>query len=671
MRIKSPIGASVFQAISIAGFMALVVQLSPLAPAQELGKQGGDWLTRAVQYLASDELEGRGLETQGLGRAAVFVRDELLAAGVELLSSTDQGFQYFPFSASSKLGPDNRLELVAPGESAQSSKAITLALDKDYTPLAMSGSGEIDLPLVFVGYGISAPDLAYDDFAGVDVEGKAVVVLRHEPQQANPHSKFDGSENSRHAPLSAKISAAYQRGAAAIVFCTDQFEINKRRADAQKRLDTAMQELEEAKQQPDSQSKSEETAKARELVERWQSKASSDQDELLPFTAGEASSPREIAVFHCRRESLDNLLAAASQSSLAEFETQIDQVPQPHSFEIPGARIRANVAIERKLIQLANIVGVIPGKGPLAEETIVVGAHYDHLGRGEAGSAEPDSKQIHNGADDNASGAVVLIEVARQLAKREFPSVRKIVFVAFSGEERGLLGSAHFVRECPVPLESIVAMVNFDMVGRLSDNKLIASGFDTATQFEKWLEETNEHHRFDVSKQSGGFGPSDHATFYAKQIPVVHFFTGAHSDYHKPTDDFHLLNLEGMRRVSDFAVDWVTKLATVDGSIDYQQVDQPSQTAESKNPRPYFGSIPDFGGGGTGYAISGVAPGSPADDAGLKGGDAIVMLGPHRIGNLEDFDNALRKFEAGDKVPIVFTRGDQQIESAVILDPPR
>jgi len=314
---------------------------------------------------------------------------------------------------------------------------------------------------------------------------------------------------------------------------------------------------------------------------------------------------------------------------------------------------------------------VIPGKGPLAKETIVVGAHYDHLGRGEAGSAEPDSKQIHNGADDNASGAVVLVEIARRLAKQDRNSSRQIVFVAFSGEERGLLGSAYFVRNCPVPLESIVAMVNFDMVGRLKDNKLIASGFDTATQFEGWLDEINKSHRFELAKDSGGFGPSDHATFYAKQIPVVHFFTGAHSDYHRPTDDFHLLNIEGMRRVCEFAIDWITKLATVDEKIEYQQVDQPSQTAASKNPRPYFGSIPDFGGGGVGYAITGVAAGSPADDAGLKGGDAIVALGPHKIGNLEDFDNALRKFEAGDKVPIAFTRGKQRIESEVVLDPPR
>ncbi|NOY29292.1 MAG: M28 family peptidase [Planctomycetes bacterium] len=615
------------------------------------------WMTRAVKFLSSDELEGRGLTTQGIGRAAVFLRDEFQAAGIDLSLGEKDGFQNFPFAAKSKLGADNRLEL-----------ETTLTPEQDFTPLAMSGDGEFDLPLVFVGYGISAPDLEYDDYADVDVEGKAVVVLRHEPQQANPHSKFDGTENTRHAPLSTKVSNAYQHGAAAVIFCTDQFEIEKRAANAKKRLKAAIGQLDEARTSKESK---EEIAKAKKRVKRWQGRAEGDHDELLAFSAGKSSMPREIAVVHCRRQAMDDLFAAAGQPFLSELETAIDDGPKPRSFELVGCRVRGNISIEREIVDLVNIVGVIPGKGPLAEETIVVGAHYDHLGRGESGSAAPDSKQIHNGADDNASGAVVLVEVARRLAQRERSSGRRIVFVAFSGEERGLLGSAHFVRNCPVPLESIVAMVNFDMVGRLRDNKLIASGFDTATQFEGWLDEINERHRFQLAKESGGFGPSDHATFYAKQIPVIHFFTGAHSDYHRPTDDFHLLNLEGMRRVSQFAVDWIAKLATVEGEIEYQQVDRPSKTAASKNPRPYFGSIPDFGSGGVGYAISGVAPGSPADDAGMQSGDAIVVLGEHKIGNLEDFDNALRKFEAGDKVPITFTRGEERIESEVVLDPPR
>lgn len=645
--------------------IAIALVFSNVGLTKETDSASTAWLTRAARYLSSDELEGRGLSTQGIGRAAEFLRDEFRIAGLDLSLGEKEGFQSFPFAANSKLGPGNRLELVAAGRAPV---IAALSPEQDFTPLAMSGNGDFDLPLVFVGYGISAPDLEYDDYDGVDVEGKAVVVLRHEPQQANPHSKFDGTENSRHAPLSTKVSTAYQHGAAAVIFCTDQFEVERRAANAKKRLKAAIEQLDEART---SQTSEEEIAKAQQRVERWQGKASGDHDELLAFSAGESSTPREIAVVHCRRRALNKLFATVGQPSLSDLETAIDKGPKPHSFELVGCRARGNMSIEREIVELANIIGTIPGKGPLADETVVVGAHYDHLGRGEAGSAEPDSTQIHNGADDNASGTVVLVEIARRLVKQERPSSRRIVFVAFSGEERGLLGSAYFVRHCPVPLESIVAMVNFDMVGRLRDNKLIASGFDTATQFDGWLDEINKRHRFELAKDSGGFGPSDHATFYAKQIPVTHFFTGAHSDYHRPTDDFHLLNLEGMLRVSEFGVDWITKLATYEGKIQYQQVDQPSQTAASKNPRPYFGSIPDFGGGGVGYAISGVATGSPADDAGLKGGDAIVALGPHKIGNLEDFDNALRKFEAGDKVSITFTRGKERIESEVVLDPPR
>ncbi len=642
----------------------LVAQVSSLASealATEADVSRAAWMTRAAQFLSSDELEGRGLGSPGIGRAAEFVRDEFRAAGLDLSLGEKEGFQVFPFAATSKLGAENRLELVA-------AESTLLVLGKDYTPLALSGSGEVDLPLVFVGYGISAADLKYDDYAGVDVQGKAVIVLRHEPQQANPHSQFNGTKNSRHAPLSAKVSTAYQHGAAAVLFCTDAFEINQRIANAKKRLNAANEQLDEARTSQESEA---EIAKALKRVERWQGKANGDQDKLLAFSVGQSSTPREIAVIHCQRKVLDDLLASADQPSLSKLEKAIDQGPLPHSMELAGCRLRGSISIERKMVDLVNVVGRIPGKGALAKETLVVGAHYDHLGRGEPGSAEPESTQIHNGADDNASGVVVLLEVARQLAERELPSARQIVFVAFSGEERGLLGSAYFVRNCPVPVENIVAMVNFDMVGRLRDNKLIASGFDTAPQFDGWLDKINERHRFELSKQSGGFGPSDHATFYAKEIPVIHFFTGVHSDYHRPTDDFHLLNLKGMQRVSQFAVDWITQLASSTTAIEYQAVDQPSQVASSRSPRPYFGSIPDFGQTGVGYAISGVAPGSPADDAGLQGGDAIVALGPHKIGNLEDFDSALRKFEAGDKVPLVYTRDQRRIQSEVILDPPR
>ncbi|NOY42928.1 MAG: M28 family peptidase [Planctomycetes bacterium] len=659
-------GRFVARGVLFGSLMAmLAVLLAPLM-AKESGSSDGLWMKRAAQFLASDELEGRGLETHGLRRAAEFMQEEFRSAGLEFLPDTENGFQTFSYAATSKLGEGNRLELHAADETP-----VALEINKDFVPLAMSGSGEVDLPLVFVGYGISAPELEYDDYAGIDVEGKAVVVLRHEPEQANPHSKFDGLENSRYAPLSTKVSNAYQHGAAAVVFCTDQFEIDKRTAEAKKRLQTALEQLEEARKQEVTPKKDEELARAEKRVARWKKKSEGDNDQLLAFSAGMGSTPRELPVIHCRREAMGKLFQAAGKPDLATLETNIDVGLQPQSVELTGCRLVGQVAIERELVDLVNVIGVLPGKGPLANETIVVGAHYDHLGRGEMGSAEPESKLIHNGADDNASGAVVLVDVARRLAAENGLSRRQIIFIGFSGEERGLLGSAYFVRNSPVPLKSVVAMVNFDMVGRLRENKLIASGADTATQFEGWLEEVNESYKFELVKQSGGYGPSDHATFYAKEIPVVHFFTGAHDDYHRPTDDFHLLNLDGMERISRFAAQWITKLATVDEKIEYQLVEQPRQATAKRDPRPYFGSIPDFGKVDEGYAISGVSANSPAAEAGLQGGDAIIKLGAHKIGNLEDFDNALRKFEAGDRVPIVFLREKERIDSEVVLDPPR
>ena len=667
-------------------FVAVAAVLATLdsraAPAKEPSASGELWMARAAQFLASDELEGRGLKTQGIHRAAKFIHDEFRRAGLDLSIGGKDGFQRFPVAVSSRLGEGNAMELLSPKSNPSRQHLSELVLGRDYTPLAISGSGKVDLPLVFVGYGISDAELNYDDYAGVDVTGKAVLVLRHEPQQANPHSSFNGTENSPHAPLLAKVSNAYQHGAAAVLFCTDQFEVNRRIADAQKRLRAAIEQRDEFRPKTHSSSANDsdkpspqnkdEASRLEKQVARWKEKAHSENDDLMAFDAvDDVSAAREMPVLHCRRRVIDALLRAAAKPDLAALETAIDKGPQPQSFELEGCRIRGRVAIQRDMVDLDNILGAIAGQGPHAQQTIVVGAHYDHLGRGEAGSADPGNHEIHNGADDNASGTVVLIDVARRLVERNQPLDRQVLFVAFSGEERGLLGSAYFVRNPPVPLKSIVAMVNFDMVGRLRDNKLIVNGFDTAAQFDGWLDEVNEKYGFELVKHSGGFGPSDQATFYAKQIPVLHFFTGAHSDYHRPTDDFQLLNIQGMSRVSQLAADLIVKLANSERPIKYQRVAQPQQEAARRDPRPYFGSIPDFGQTGAGYAISGVSPGSPADDAGLRGGDRIVQLGPHRIGNLEDFDSALRKFEAGDRVPVVFMRGEQRIESQVILDPPR
>jgi membrane-associated protease RseP (regulator of RpoE activity) len=303
----------------------------------------------------------------------------------------------------------------------------------------------------------------------------------------------------------------------------------------------------------------------------------------------------------------------------------------------------------------------------------VIGAHYDHLGYGGEGSFVPHSEEIHNGADDNASGAAALIEVARLLTERPTKLGRRVVFIAFTGEERGLFGSAQYVNQPLYPLENTVAMLNMDMVGRLRDDKLIIQGVDTATEFGPIIDKLNESAGFKLTKQPGGNGPSDHASFYPRNIPVMHYFTDLHDDYHRPSDDTEKVNFVGLERVAQLVAQSAEAIAALDSRPTYVAI-APSNSGGGPRrggDRPYFGSIPDFAQAQPGYALSGVTKGSPAERSGLLAGDVIIKLGESKIGNLDDFDSALRKHQAGDKVPVVVRRGEQELTFEVELEKPR
>jgi hypothetical protein len=248
------------------------------------------------------------------------------------------------------------------------------------------------------------------------------------------------------------------------------------------------------------------------------------------------------------------------------------------------------------------------------------------------------------------------------------------VFIAFTGEERGLLGSGYYVEHPLFPLDKTVAMLNMDMVGRLKDDELIVYGTGTAKNFDQLLDDINHPFEFKIKREPGGFGPSDHASFYARQIPVLHFFTGLHNDYHRPSDDANKLNIPGIRRVSEMVATAAIKIAEADNRPEYQQAQRESLRPGNApaGDRPYFGSIPNLGGGEEdGYAIQGVGKDSPAEKAGLQAGDVIVRLGDSKIGNLADFDAALRKYKADDKVPVVVRRNGKEVTLPVTLEAPR
>ncbi len=635
-------------------------------------------LAQAARYLASDELEGRGIGTKGIDRAADFIAAEFARAGLTTGLFDGRAFQEFSATTSAKLGPNNQLELTGPADASGKARTIELRPGKDFNPLSLSGSGELDLALVFAGYGISGEKEEYDDYAGIEVKGKAVVLLRHEPQQDDPESVFAGTSHSQHAPFVRKVSNAFQHGAAAVIVCSDQHVLEKNAAAYRKAWYAAIDKLADERarfkaiESPTEQQIEEHRKKVESLVRRIHSageRLQPDYDPLVPFGAGMGGGPRRIPVVYCRRAAVEQVVKAALGKDLGRIEEEIDRTLKPQSAPLRGWRVRGQIDVEREEVTIKNVVGVLEAGGPLAHETIVVGAHYDHLGYGGHGSLEPSKKAIHNGADDNASGVAVMLEVARGLATHQPKLKRRVVFVAFTGEERGLLGSSHYVRNPPFPLEKTVAMINFDMVGRLRDEKLIAMGTATGKPFDELLDRVNAVHGLKLVKTPGGFGPSDQAAFYAREIPVLHFFTGTHKDYHRPRDDFETLNVPGMRRIALLATDLVRAIADLPAAPEYVAV--PMSRIRSGGDRPYLGTIPDFGKQADGYAISGVAKGGPAERAGLEGGDVIIRFGDARIGGLEDIDGALRKHAAGDRVRTVVLRDGEEKTFEITLDPPR
>lgn len=647
-------------------------------------------ITDEAGYLASDALEGRGIDTAGINKAADYIADQFRQLGLKTDLYDGKPFQWFNITTSAKLGPAEKNVLSfrgpeihrhlqnEPEKLVWDRAVIDLRLDKDFNPLAAGGSAKFDLPLVFVGYGITAPEAKYDDYAGLDVKNKAVVIIRHQPQQTNPHSPL-GPSPSRHAPFERKIANAYEHGAAAVIFCTSGGQLRDERDQIERRWQAAVNALAEAraaykkleKPTPD------ETAKYRDevnrqaaIIQRNGERLTAAADPVLGVHgAGDGSSGREIPVLHCRRDVVDRLLKASTGRGLAETEAAIDQDFKPQSAALADWRAVGRTSILRQDTPARNVVAVIEGEGARADETIVIGAHYDHLGRGGDNSAAPGSREIHNGADDNASGTVALLEIARRLASLDKKLPRRFVLIAFSGEERGLLGSAYYAKHPLVPLDKTIAMLNLDMVGRLKDNKLIASGLGTAAEFEPIVRRLNAQHAFDLIKKPEGFGPSDHSTFYAEKIPVIHFFTGSHADYHRPSDDADKLNIAGIRRISSLVADTATVLAEAPGRPTYQQTK--GTPMGSGGTRPYFGSVPDYASEGPGLRLQGVTPDGPAARGGLTGGDVIIQLGDSRIGTIVDFDSALRKHKAGDKLKVVVKRGKEEKTLEVTLDPPK
>ncbi len=570
-------------------------------------------LKKDIYFLASDECEGRGPGTKGIDIAADYISKQLSEAGLKPGGVNGGYFQPFTIKGAPALGKPN--EVVFNGPNATT---IGLEVGKDCQVLGLSGSGKADAPLVFVGYGLQAKGENFDEYDGIDVAGKIVVMLRRVPRWSNKDTPFGGKERDSFASLEKKVALAEANKAAGVILVNDPSEAPK--------------------------------------------------DNLPAFAVFSQGLSSKIPCVHVKRAWIEPILSSGLGMSLAEIEKGIDDDLKPRSGVIKGWTGKLETTVSRSGIPVKNIIGVLEGKGPLANEVIVVGAHYDHLGYGGAGSlAKTKEKQIHHGADDNGSGTTSMMELARRFGAMKDRQGRKLVFMAFSAEERGLLGSQHFCKEPLFPLADVAAMVNIDMVGKLrpdpktNEDKVLVEGVGTAKNFDGLIEKLNAP-KFKFVKQQSGIGPSDHASFTQKKIPVLFFWTGTHPDYHRPTDTADRINLDGMKKIVDFTETVVAELASDPVRPVFIEVKGGKQGGAVGAPKgPRLGITPNYESDKEGVLVDAVAEGGAAEKGGLKAGDRIVELAGKNVTNLDTYMVIMASQKLGQEIEIGVIRDQKKV----------
>jgi hypothetical protein len=590
-----------------------------------------DALIEHVKFLASDELQGRGNGTKGLERAADYIAQQFQGAGLQPGGDDGSWFQPFDLVTGLTVGDGNRLTLRAGGRS------VSFTLGETYMPLsspATAAEGAVsaqvdDAPLVFAGYGISAPPLEYDDYAGIDVAGKAVLVFTHEPQEHEDASRFAGRAFTNFASLLNKAMTARHKGARLLLIVSDPTH---------------------------------ETDEAR----------------YASFLRDPQAEDYGIPVLRISRSRVQPLLDAWSLDAAVK---EIDAAGTPRSRTLDGATARYVERIAKTRRTVRNVVGILPGSDPAKRnEAIVVGAHYDHLGLGGRHSMNPAlAGQVHNGADDNASGTAALIEIARAAGTSRSRFPRTTVFVAFAGEELGLVGSAHYVNHPAVPLDNTVAMLNLDMVGR-PRGRILVSGLETAPAVQADVRAAAAAaavNSIEIKEfqEGSGVGSSDDTSFAVKRIPAIGFFSGFHADYHRPSDDWQAIDRDGAAGVATLAYELAARISSRPDRPEYVAPPAPAGHGTTSGGDagsiggygPYFGSVPDFAESEGGVRFAEVRENSPAAKAGLKAGDVLVEFAGKPIKTLYDFTFALRQSKPGDEVEVKVMREGDPVTARVLL----
>ncbi|QDV71406.1 Aminopeptidase YwaD precursor [Rosistilla carotiformis] len=610
-------------------FVGLPVALSS---AEELSQQrmqslqGSDLeaaerIDRDIRYFASEELKGRGVGTPEIAQAAEFIAKRFASLGLRTELIDSQPFQSLAVDSTITVGDPakNHVQI-----DRQGAGPLNLQLGKTFNPLALGSSGQVQAPLAFVGYGITAPQANYDDYAGLDVQGKIVIVLRKEPRLGEPNNPLGKTSPTPAAYFSTKMSGAIAHGAVGVIVVNDHAS----------------------------------------AIELGKQDDSNTEDALLEVTdAGNGSADKKLPTVCVSRAVIDGLLQQSMGRSLLDIEQSIDRDFRPISGLLPGVTASIQTDLQTDKVMARNVIAELPGSGSLAEETVIVGAHYDHVGMGGIGSLAPGTIAVHNGADDNASGTAALLEIARQLSQSQEPQRRRIVFIAFTGEERGLLGSAHYVRNPRFGLEQTVAMLNLDMVGRLKGNVLSVYGTGTAENFDALIRQLNEKSQFSLDIDPSGYGPSDHQSFYEKDIPVLHFFTGLHNDYHRPSDDFDKINLIGLTRITDMVTEATREIATESQRPVFQTTRRGKGIRKQKT--AFLGvqlRMSDDR-----VTIVQVVPDGPAAQAGLMVGDALIQAGDQNLTSIQTVLDYLAGHVGGETLEFQVLRQGQPRSVKAIL----
>ena len=576
----------------------------PVQPAAELG---ADRVLADIRWLADPAREGRGVGTAGLDAAGAYVEERFRALGLAPAGAAGGYRQPFDVRTGVTAEPATTLRV----NGAEIPRAW-------FQPAGFSASGKASGTLVLAGYGLRDPAHHIDDYAALDVKGKIVVVRRFAPD----HPAYATPERQRAAgDLRQKAWLARERGARALLVV--DWPASAKAATV--KSETARSETATGAHAP----------------------AGSD-EAPLPAPRAEGQGDAGIPVFLVKRAALEPVFAALENRKpvTADLEVALRFTTRP-AFNVVG-RLRATGAAR-------------------AAGAVLVGAHYDHLGLGDHNSLAPDSHAPHLGADDNASGTAALLEVARTLAARASQLTRDVVFVAFSGEEEGDLGSTHFTRTPPpgLAIGDLRAMINLDMVGRLRENRATILGASSAAEWPALIAEACEAAHIECAlSATGGFGPSDQMPFYAAGVPVAHFFTGSHGDYHKPSDIAGRINAAGAAQIGVAVAALATQVAARAEALTLQRLPSPPAEGDARSFNASLGTIPDYAGppaGTRGVLLAGVRPGGAAEKAGLRRGDLLVKLGTHDIGSVEDLMYALNASKPGETVAARIVRDGREL----------